>query len=151
VKGVLFKPDMIKAILERRKTVTRRVIKYSTASWNYLGKDRSISNGKFYFCFETNGIPPLTEIMPRYHAGEIVYVNDNKYNDYVASFEWMSPLFLSAKYARTFLKIKDIRPERLQEMNRAEALLEGIRCHHCQGYWVWLIEFEVVPKQDSAK
>jgi len=41
-----------------------------------------------------------------------------------------SPLFLPAKFARTFVKIKDVRPERLQEITEEDAIKEGIVVLH---------------------
>lgn len=37
---ILFSTDMVRALLEERKTVTRRVVKGAEASWSFVGLDR---------------------------------------------------------------------------------------------------------------
>jgi len=37
-----------------------------------------------------------------------------------------SPLFMPERFARTFLSILDVRPERLQDITNADAKLEGV-------------------------
>jgi len=81
VKGIFFKPDMIKATVRAvdPKTVTRRLaglkeINQTPDEWELLGKDKSISDGSTYFIF-TNSIK-MAEIKPRYQAGETVYIKE---------------------------------------------------------------------------
>lgn len=187
MKGILFKPEMNKAIREGRKTVTRRLMK--------------LANGEQVACYTTDGRPDLTEWaladldgdpidkpFPkcRYLPGETVYVKEAwaLFNNDPAGevlyrldfgrgegdeYHWHSPMFLPEKYARTFLLIKDVRPERLREISDADAIAEGIYLgsHTCldarivyadlwdsinkpphdwaANPWVWRIEFEVKP------
>lgn len=46
--------------------------------------------------------------------------------DFVTSLRWKSGRFLSAKYARLFLKIVSVQAVELRDMTRTEALLEGM-------------------------
>jgi len=46
--------------------------------------------------------------------------------------KWRSPMFLKAIHARYFLKIKDIRAERLQEITEEDAINEGAVVMHSE-------------------
>jgi hypothetical protein len=70
-----------------------------------------------------------------FHAevGYPIYFEDTKPKDLgvlkgFTGFGWFkrSPLFLEAKYARTFIKIKDVRAERLQEITPSDVTKEGL-------------------------
>jgi len=139
VKGILFKPDMIKAIVEGRKTVTRRIIKPQPQHFHY-------TEDATYPC-----LPDGAQINSRYFPGELVYIKEAwrlvsfsddfsqalvyykegqkwgnitenlefyYYNRFVGGIyhDWQSPLFMPAWAARYFIKIKDVRVERLQEI-----------------------------------
>lgn len=125
MKGILFTPPNIKLIRDGKKTQTRRLIKH------YKQGPHSIE-------FEAS----------RYCPGETVYVKEairpydicNPWSDprrvYTLDGAWApsgivlpktpSPMFMKAEYARTFLKIIDVRPERLQEITGSDAEAEGI-------------------------
>ena len=74
MKGILFKPDMIKAIVEGRKTVTRRVIKPQPAP------GQAIDNlfGGFYLVEMGENFPIdiIERVKPRYHVDETVYIKE---------------------------------------------------------------------------
>jgi len=183
MQGILFKPDMIKAIVEGRKTVTRRVIKPQLEHFHYTTDAQ-------YPC-----LPDGEQIQPRYKAGETVYIkeawatyqaNDDwtipQIPDKATIFyklddpdgfspigKWRSPMFLKAIHARYFIRIKDVRAERLNEITEEDAIKEGAIAHldnrnpyprhhfvilwssinkppfdwqsNC---WVWRYEFELV-------
>lgn len=153
MKGILFKPDMIKAIVEGRKTQTRRVIKPQP-------------------CFEAVACEPkvlldiLTEKKSRYKVGETVYIkeahciecykNDGievacyKYDEDPSFFsiagllfelcdidcgmaKWRSPMFMPAWAARYFIKIIDVRAERLQEICGEDVNNEGVNYENIWG------------------
>jgi len=95
MKGILFKPDMIQAIIEGRKTQTRRIDKL--ANKIALTYERTwVHFNKHYGWWELKGrseysgyIEPFV-IKPRYQIGETVYIKeawqildvDPKENDY---------------------------------------------------------------------
>ncbi|MDP2729629.1 MAG: hypothetical protein Q8O55_04025 [Dehalococcoidales bacterium] len=160
MKGILFKPDMIKAIVDGLKSQTRRVIKPQPVNADYWTYHNS---GAFYP--NTKDADPKL-IHPRYQVGNVVYIKeayyaygfwrqftecDKKhweffqddsfgvyYPDTKPSWKiakhgfgdvgWYkrSPLFLPEKYARYFIKITDVRTERLQEITEEDAIAEGI-------------------------
>ena len=156
MQGILFKQDMIKAIVELRKTVTRRAIKLPHTC-------DSVRNGvNTWVAYEALGIYQ-EYIKPRYRVGETVYIKEAHYaygywvfshgwiffrDDEMAiqfaDLEWQhaftkpstqegwykrSPLFLPEQFARYFLKITDVRAERLQEITPLEAVKEGFPCY----------------------
>lgn len=168
MKGILFRPEMITAIREDRKTVTRRLdhlkeINKEPDKWEYREKS---TYGEFIFADSKRFITKF--IKPRYHPGEVVYVKEAHYAyghwretgqltlkgkpewEFVreagtiihfADKKWThaltkpstkdawykrSPLFLEAEFARTFLKIVSVKPERLQEITEKDVIKEGI-------------------------
>ena len=78
---------------------------------------------------------------PRYQPGEILYLKepyslDNSGNviyyfdcDQQARIlaKWENKLFMPAKYARYFIEIISVRPERLQNISEFDAHLEGVK------------------------
>ncbi len=148
MKGIIFKPDMIKAIVEGRKTVTRRLsdlreINQESNRWDLAGWDGGYKAFVFYKRYPARG---KLIIKPRYQADEIIYIKEAFWEDngdiyfksdfpnfptgqptnmFFEKGKWKSPLFLPEIFARYFIKITDIRPERLQEITPEDAVNEG--------------------------
>lgn len=149
MNGILFKPDMIQAIIEGRKTQTRRVMKPQPPD----------DAGLIYACntysLEIDGeFQPLPK--PRYHIdhiGQTLYIKEawktlDIYDglkprelprdapiyfafklgesEWLGLGKWRSPMFLMEWMARYFIQITDVRPERLQDITEEDALKEGI-------------------------
>ncbi len=147
MKGILFSPDMIPAIIEGRKSQVRRLsgleeINKEPDKWVYTRFDHKDSNERI-------------TVKPRYHPGETVYIKEawateKKYDHlpprdiprtahihYMSDGvgEWpinlaigrlRSPMFLMEWMARYFEKIKSVKAERLQSISWADCLAEGI-------------------------
>lgn len=125
---------MVKAILGGRKTVTRRLVKpQPTGEVNYIDG---------YVTWSEDGINKMQETSP-YKIKDILYVRetwsewtdgyvykvpDNKagYN-YPASYvgKWKPSIHMPKEAARIFLKVKDVRVERLQDITEKDACKEG--------------------------
>ena len=127
IKPILFNTEMARAILEGRKTVTRRVIK-------------PVAMGLTY----EDGSPARK---PPYRPGNILYVRETWTRDgdvyrYKAGFydqnrKWRPSIHMPREAARLFLRVTDVRVERLQDMTEADAVAEGfeaIKCDHPGGY-----------------
>ena len=192
MKGIMFKQDMVKAIMEGRKTVTRRIMKPPPP----IGYHSPFSIGKVWVFSKPSQADKPFIIKPRYRVGEVVYVKEawainergqillkSEHDSLIKLLElpdigikWNSPLFLKAEYARTFLEIKGVRPERLQEITSGDAENEGayqippypfvgirdgtamigafsrywdsINPQHpwADNGWVWREEFKLVPR-----
>ena len=147
MKGILFKPDMIQAIVEGRKTQTRRVITPQPVVGQAiisgtLGDYYLVKTGESYY---PEGF--IKRIKPRYQAGETVYIKEAWYAeggdiyyksdwpqvlpcamviDKIEIEKWKSPLFMPEWAARHFIKILAIRAERLQEITFRGCEAEGI-------------------------
>lgn len=144
MKGILFKPEMIKAIVEGRKTVTRRTItrpEQWTIEWN--GKVASFED-------DNGDIQTLDHRFAKYYPGETVYIKEavstrpdngqtmtrREYDTLRRLFDipdigviFKSALFMKQSDARYFICIKSVRPERLQEITEQDAVLEGCEAH----------------------
>lgn len=139
VKPILFNTEMVRAILDGRKTCTRRAIKFPNGmTGRPVGKAGDSSNplGIMY----PGGIK-----RPPYQPGDILYVRETWCDDrqftkddtpgqyfYKASppddfnVKWHPSIHMPKEAARIWLKVKDVRVERLQDMDWQDALYEGI-------------------------
>lgn len=177
MKPILFNTDMVCAILEGRKTVTRRVVKFPRG-WNpqFTGyiPDGSVLYG-------SNNIPAAKA---PYQPGDILWVRETwceslgqagKYfyrayagprdemKEYAHSFNHWSPsIHMPREAARIFLRVTGVLVEKLQEIDDAGVVAEGLEigCYfdelwnstikpknrHTYGWeanpWVWVIEFK---------
>lgn len=140
MKPILFNTEMVRAILEGRKTVTRRVINMDMV--NKL--DYEYADGHY---------TPAQNLC-RYKVGDVLYVRetwidwscaecdcecvgDNGYGHcdmpkylYKASHEetdkgWKPSIHMPKAAARIFLKVSSVRVERLQDMTEEQASKEG--------------------------
>lgn len=155
MKGILFKPDMIPAIVDRRKTHTRR-LEDGLKEINQEPDRWGVHRGKNGFIFvdvqQPDDLSLRVFIKPRYHTGETVYIKEALYrhpylneagylSDEAAvmvnqaigvSLKWqwkrdsLSPLHCPREAARHFIKILAVRAERLQEITEEDVLAEGI-------------------------
>jgi len=144
---IIFSPPMVKAILEGRKTVTRRVIKPQPEYHHGAGKRESYSwKGGVY---ALNFYPDNSTILdhcPYGKKGDVLWVRETwaceqgtteKHYFHKASYEllisgerlikkWNSPRFMPREAARLFLEVKSIRVKRLQDISEADAVREGL-------------------------
>jgi len=148
MKGILFKPEMIKAIVEGRKTVTRRVIKPQPIICKGVMRWEKNKGNRFVSINMDDHADLAAQLAP-YRIGETVYIKEKiwgigEYGIYYSDskpvmflesanrlkWRWqrqcLSPIHLPYEAARYFIKIKDVRAERLQEITEEDALKEGI-------------------------
>ena len=143
VLPILFSTDMVRAILDGRKTVTRRVIKpqpepeqiYKIGSC-IAGDKRNI--GKFGFGTNEYG-GRILFVKPPCKHGDILYVREswkiakNGYfykvdweKDGIADVtKWEPSIHMPKEAARIWLKVTDVRVERLQDITAEQAEQEG--------------------------
>lgn len=147
-KPILFNTEMVRAILDGRKTMTRRCVKFingKNPNWTGYVKDGlMIYNGTNEPC-----IKPC-----QYHPGDIMYVRETwgegyeegtyiyKADDKLANlpeFKESSKLIyhpsihMPKEATRIFLKVTNVRVERLEDMTNKDALKEGaqgVKCDH---------------------
>lgn len=136
-KPIIFSTPMVKAIDGDSKTQTRRLLSNSLIynglpdTYKFDGKD---DIGRF--CFGD------LRIESPYQVGNILYVRetwaevDGKfvYKSKVCSPDhdkpasgWKPSIHMPARAARLFLKVEEVRIERLQGINEADAIAEGLK------------------------
>ncbi len=134
-KPILFSTTMVQAILEGRKTQTRRIIKsipHDAYKIWFDGGEWIIQN-KYYKCW-------TEKLEPKYKKDDILWVretfnkllfniyaykadNKKRYN----SISWKPSIFMPKEAARIFLKVTNIRVERLHDISENDAIAEGIK------------------------
>lgn len=130
IKPILFNTEMVQAILDGRKTCTRRVVKLpKNMSGRPVGK-----NGDIGFMY-LGGIK-----RPPYQQGDILYVretwckgswmNEKERYYYKADDDdfhcvWHPSIHMPKEAARIWLKVTDVRVERLQKITEDGAKAEG--------------------------
>lgn len=150
MKPILFNAEMTQAVRERRKTVTRRAIKPQPTypRWNQIGwlgwdDGHGYRMRQPYQEGEVLYVPEPWRCMGMFgETGYVVGFKDGKTIRFMfrdkeraerwakygnKPFEqWQSPYFMPREAARIFLRVEDVRPERLQSIETAEIEAEGI-------------------------
>lgn len=174
VKPILFNTEMVRAILDGRKTCTRRLVKpqpdekhtYPLGFVTDSTEKKEIGN--FGFDINEYGVS-IQYAKPPYQLGDILYVRETwqcwrahryeatadirfraggddvrlqfangntdsinrlDYDTFVHKWfshngEWKPSLFMPKEAARIWLKVTDVRVERLQEITEKQACMEG--------------------------
>ena len=207
---------MVRAILEGRKTVTRRVIKQQVqhAHWWEYNDDGSVDFMYGASSQNADGISFgdwVVTAKPPYKVGDVLYVretwcrlayvddgghthyddcqyyyaadgdyqvtlvNDEGYELDDQRMKWRPSIHMPKEAARLFLRVTDVRPERLQDIMDSQhgsdhqIVREGYKygCDCIAGWqstikradwpdygwnanpWVWVIEFEAIGKPEE--
>ena len=201
IRPILFNTEMVQAVLDGRKTATRRKIDIDIANQFDVECD-----GKTVFAYinqETGDCYSPTEIC-RYRPGDILYVRETwqylyeldgneqiiegtgryyymatdsiPYDTYVdlqgithEKTPWRPSIHMPKAATRIWLKVKEIRIERLQDIDDDGVVAEGLRIGDpydelwnstikkkdlaLYGWdanpWVWVIEFERCEKPEG--
>ena len=187
IKSILFNTEMVRAILDGRKSCTRRLVKPEPQGYFEVSEEP-------LYVYDTDG--NQGKITPPYQPGDILYVRETwykyikrvgkgescrfaefyGYRASVANSEdvdepWRPSIHMPKEAARIWLKVTDVRVERLQEIPGEDLIKEGIDLFqsnyvrvafdeftniwnstikksdlNCYGWdanpWVWVIEFE---------
>lgn len=193
IKPILFNTEMVRAILDGRKDATRRIVKGfipDDAVWGYTAftpKGYISCRGTF-----ADGYGEKFFKLPC-EPGDILYVREtwkkapNGYyyyegwqrNDIADVIKWKPSIHMPKEAARIWLKVKDVRVERLQEMWASDVPKEGIyfnkpttademlmafaklwnstikksdldRYGWDASPWVWVVEFERCEKPEGV-
>ena len=192
MKPIIFSTLMVQAILDGRKTQTRRVIKIDDTpeNWKISIAGTSIVRAE-----------PYDVKLPRYAAGDILWVRETwsihecvkcqagipalggeckceyvyRTNYGATDFRWKPSIHMPREAARIFLRVTNVRVERLQDITEEDTIAEGMSktlvdgvvfisakgnfhvfwdsLNIKRGYgwdtnpWVWVIEFEKINKE----
>lgn len=160
IKPILFNTEMVRAILDGRKTCTRRVVKYKYDNTQMEVKTDKYGSRLIEIQCDVEGetygknsdgstwrrLRPFIEKKPPYSRGDILYVRetwgegyedgtyiyraDDKLAD-LPTFKELSKLIyhpsihMPKEAARIWLKVTNVRVERLQEITEDGAKAEG--------------------------
>ena len=146
-KPILFNTEMVQAIQDNRKSVTRRVVKIKEH-----GKEGHITgrpkwgvalcpDGRYFFNVTLDNVATSTSVAPPYQPGDILYVRETwvKIGGNVTALRyaykadnerfaprWRPSIHMPKEAARIFLRVTDVRVERLQDMRLVDCLAEGV-------------------------
>nr|DAV89879.1 MAG TPA: ASCH domain protein [Caudoviricetes sp.] len=165
IRPILLNGDMVRAILDGRKTCTRRVIKPQLEE---CPNCKHVHNEYIYDKMAENvycarcGYPLVPERRVPYQPGDILYVRETwcgwylplvgmhycyratepdgnkrptspEYDCDVEKISWHPSIHMPKEAARIWLKVTDVRVERLQSITEEGAIREGAegeKCHH---------------------
>lgn len=199
LKPMLFNTDMVRAILGGKKTMTRRLIKpqppkeypycqeaVDKSCWWWNNRDADDDMMEFWPSYDSGVKPPfktgdilyVRETWSRYEDGEYAYrtdYGDTEDDSFPPSMlRWHPSIHMPKEAARIFLRIKDVRAERLRLITEDDIYSEGVQSDY--GYtsfrdvwnktvrpkdrdrygwdanpWVWVIEFERITKDEALR
>ena len=144
IKPILFNTEMVRAILDGRKSCTRRLVKTrrKDACGFYVTKK---ADGTFSGIYEYDENESMFDnpLMPPYQPGDIMYVRET-WMDYAgltmykadcdiyrldslnfAGFGWHPSIHMPREAARIWLKVTNVRVERLRDMKPVDVIKEG--------------------------
>ena len=170
IKPILFNTDMVRAILDGRKSCTRRAVKYKYSNTEMKIKSDKYGSGLIEIQKDVEGetygknpdgstwhkLLPYIEKIPPYKKGDILYVRETWYkgleryiyradysdtekfycNGKEIEMKWHPSIHMPKEAARIWLKVTNVRVERLQEITGLSVQKEGI---------------EVDPKEYASK
>lgn len=170
IKPILFNTEMVRANLDGRKSCTRRIVKsqpqgrlcYTFAgcdcgTWGYPSKTAYENWGDEYKLPEDITDEELKRRWnPPYHTDDILYVREtwkkapNGYyyyedwqkNDIADITKWKPSIRMPKEAARIWLKVTDVRVERLQEITEVGIQKEGVEVEpkECAGKFDFISE-----------
>lgn len=141
MRSILFKEELFKAVIEGRKTQTRRIMKSPSGYFNVSWKPDKPKEKWANQCDDEGSEFALGQyLQPRYPTGSIVYMKEpyligcneevvymfDKAPAVKQSMSWNNKLFMPEKYARYFIKITDVRIELVQDISEDDAIAEGV-------------------------
>ena len=131
IKPILFSTPMVRAILDGRKTMTRRVVKPQP-----IANDQGVYWINPPYPFEPNNILWVRETVyfeTFYRPageGDWIYRADNI--DYpTIPGHWKPSIFMPKDACRIWLRVTDVRAERVQDITNNDAIKEGCAGAEC--------------------
>lgn len=141
-KPILFNTDMVRAILEDRKTATRRIAKNITPfndkgecfnifrKGEWIGPVPKFSVVRLHAPYKVGDYLYVRETWCELSFG-YVYKADGKEIDHLGNvIRWHPSIHMPKEAARIFLKVTDVRLERLNDIDDIGIKAEGITPHN---------------------
>jgi hypothetical protein len=162
MKPILFSTEMVQAILDGRKSITRRVVKPDIVN----RFDICPVDGPVAYIDQETGDSYRPEDLCRYKVGDVLWVRETWYKNYPHKYgryfyradgeeidmptiygetikygkadglKWRPSIFMPKEAARLFLQVANVRVERLQDITEEDALKEGVKAYgpnNCSG------------------
>lgn len=151
MKPIIFNTEMVKAILDGRKRQTRRVEKLTHQKVLFEDGEAICEEcGQIRYAHTEGYCLNCSIKKSKYKIGDILYVketfritqgggfiifkagrnnldiSDAEFLKEVDSIKWESAMHLTKEYARIFLKVTNVRVERLQDIDTDDCISEGI-------------------------
>ena len=151
MKPILFNTEMIRAILEGRKTVTRRDPFQTPPDYDALKGLYRDSKGRLCAVFQCRKDPTTEAVYARYDRGDTLWVREAwgtasdllggahgpvyraDYTDKELrvlrekNYRWHPSIHMPREAARLFLRVAGVRAERLRDITEDEKTAEGMR------------------------
>ncbi|HDZ2339358.1 hypothetical protein AAHW85_06225 [Klebsiella pneumoniae] len=150
-RGMIFNAEMVRALLDGRKTQTRRIIKDCTVGRDPISKFIKIGK-KFIGCYPEDVPELIRECCPYGVPGDRIWVRETwaeagasapdlklyraNYPEHVPSIyenvppaeeiRWTPSIHMPRTASRILLEITDVRVERLRSMSQDDAHAEGV-------------------------
>lgn len=197
IKPILFNTEMVRAILDGRKSCTRRICKdaneYTVPDMDFYNADRRTYAVHNYADREQTEQLSVVERNCPICPGDILYVRETFIQIAAHTFwykadgkswmlkdlRWKPSIHMPKEAARIWLKVTDVRVERLQDISGEDLIKEGINLFQSNyvrvafdefkniwnstikksdidryGWdanpWVWVIEFERCEKPQEV-
>lgn len=192
IKPILFNTEMVRAILDGRKTCTRRLPRKQIEE-KYIEYDEWVQAVAVPGCTYLREKEFYTQYPP-YQPGDLMYVRETFIqvaahtfwykaddNSWISEgLHWKPSIHMPKEAARIWLKVTDVRVERLQKITEVQAQAEGCNSGLLTGActargqfedlwnttikksdidrygwdanpWVWVIEFERCEKPEEVR
>lgn len=142
-RPIIYNTEMVKAVLDGRKIVTRRPVKRVQID-DYDKNDKSYgpwTEDQYGDYHKTSIFCPFGKISDRLYVRETwqeviafygesldtLYAADYNENEYQSLKPWKPSIYMPKRCARIWLEITDVRVERVQEINNEDCMKEGIK------------------------
>lgn len=146
-KPILYATEMVQALLEGRKTQTRR-----TKGLNYINTNPDNWTIEYLESIWAHGKDfEIKELKKPYDVGDILWVRETVFDyknfkeypifsnikenyiykadgNFIGCHKWKPSIHMPKEAARIFLKVTNIRVERLFEISAKDAIAEGVEC-----------------------
>lgn len=185
IKPILFNTEMVRAILDGRKTCTRRLVKFlpgENSQWTgYIKDGLMLYNGRnepcirkvpyqpgdimyvretWQYLYELDGNEQIIEGTGKYYYAATDTIPFDTYVDASGvtheCVPWHPSIHMPKEAARIWLKVIDVRVERLQEISGEDLIKEGIDLFQSSYVRVAFDEFKniwnsTIKKSDLSK
>ena len=159
IKPILFNTEMVRAILDGRKTCTRRLVRFlpgENPQWTgYIRDGLMLYNGRnepcitkaphqpgdilyvretWQYLYELDGNEQIIEDTGKYYYAATDTISFNTYVDENGleheHVPWKPSIHMPKEAARIWLKVTDVRVERLQDITSEQISREGVEVEY---------------------